>query len=117
MENNIPTKLLSFFLSVLLLFYAIPSVIFAEATDVAESGESDSIDASFPEDAVHTDEPDPTESAKGQLSTITTDSTTYTFTYDLFSNADATSIGDSTLATYTYILRGKHYGTDIDIRS
>ena len=50
MENNIPTKLLSFVLSVLLLFYAIPLAIFAEATDAAESGEpdeSDSVDASF----------------------------------------------------------------------
>lgn len=57
MKKSIPTKLLSFFLSVLLLFYAIPSVIFAEVLDAAESGESDSVDASFPEDAVHTDEP------------------------------------------------------------
>ena len=53
MKNSIPTKLFSFFLSVLLLFYAIPSVIFAEAADAAntaESDESDSEDASFPED-------------------------------------------------------------------
>ena len=45
-----PTKILSFLLSVLLLFYAIPSVIFAEAASAAESGEpdeSDSVDASF----------------------------------------------------------------------
>ena len=45
-----PTKILSFLLSVLLLFYAIPSVIFAEVADAAESGESDesdSVDASF----------------------------------------------------------------------
>ena len=42
------SKLFSFFLSVLLLFYAIPSVILAEAADVAESGESDRVDASFP---------------------------------------------------------------------
>ena len=47
MKNSILTKLLSFFLSVLLLFYAIPSVIFAEAADATESGKSDSVDASF----------------------------------------------------------------------
>lgn len=47
MENNIPTKMLSFFLAVLLIFYAIPSVIFAEAADAVESGKSDSVDASF----------------------------------------------------------------------
>lgn len=50
MENNIPTKMLSFFLAVLLIFYAIPSVIFAKVADAAESGESDesdSVDASF----------------------------------------------------------------------
>jgi hypothetical protein len=57
MKNNTFTKLLSFFLSVLLLFYAIPSVIFAEATDAAESGESNSVDASFPEVVLRTDEP------------------------------------------------------------
>ena len=75
---NKPTKLLSFFLCVLLLFYAIPSVIFADAADAAESGKpdkSDSVDASFSEDAVHTDEPEPAEDAKGQLSIITTGGT------------------------------------------
>ena len=81
MKNSIATKLFSFFLSVLLLFYAIPSAIFAEAASAAESGESASVDASFPEDAVRTDEPEPTESAKGQLSTITTDSTLATYSY------------------------------------
>ena len=47
MKNNTFTNLLSFFLSVLLLFYAIPSVIFSEAASATESGESDSVDASF----------------------------------------------------------------------
>ena len=56
MKNNTFTKLFSFFLSVLLLFYAIPTAIFAEAADVVESGKSDSVDAPFPDDAVHTDE-------------------------------------------------------------
>ena len=77
-------------------------MIFAEAASAAESGESDRVDASFPEVVLHTDEPKPTENAQGQLSTITTDSTTYTFSYDLFGNATATSIGSNTLATYTY---------------
>ena len=41
-----PTNILSF-LSVLLLFYAISSVIFAEAAGAVESGKSDSVDVSF----------------------------------------------------------------------
>ena len=57
MKNRIPTKVLSFFLSVLLIFYAIPSVIFSEAAGAVESGESDSVDASFPEVVLRTDEP------------------------------------------------------------
>ena len=60
MKNRTPTKLFSFILSVLLLFYATPSVILTDAASAAESresDESDSVDASFLEDAVRADEP------------------------------------------------------------
>ncbi|MBQ7363870.1 MAG: hypothetical protein IJW48_05435, partial [Clostridia bacterium] len=40
--------------------------------------------------------------ANNLLSTITTPSTVYTFTYDVFGNASSVSAGNNTLATYTY---------------
>ncbi len=38
----------------------------------------------------------------GRVSTIATDSTTYTFTYDEFGNTESIKVGTSTLATYEY---------------
>ena len=40
--------------------------------------------------------------SKKQLSTVTTDSTTYTFTYDVYGNTSSIKAGDSTLAEYSY---------------
>ena len=37
-----------------------------------------------------------------RLSTISTESTTYTFSYDIFGNSTGVSAGDNTLVTYTY---------------
>ena len=37
-----------------------------------------------------------------RLSTITTDSTTYTLSYNAFGNASSVKAGDNTLATYSY---------------
>ena len=39
---------------------------------------------------------------KGQLAEISTDSTTYTFNYDVFGNASSIEAGDNTLASYEY---------------
>ena len=43
-----------------------------------------------------------TYNSKNLLSTITTDSTTYTFTYDVFGNTTSVSAGANELAEYTY---------------
>ena len=49
-HSNLATKCLAFVLSVLLLFYAVPTAVFAEEVKDDATGETTSVDASFPEE-------------------------------------------------------------------